>query len=213
MEWALDNSTTGPNSTGPATLNPTSISVKELLLHCLLLALSSLLAWVHYNYHAHEIPPPSQNVMTTCSAHLAQSINLEVWLLFVPVLVRLVQRQRPVSLLAAQLIEVLLSANGGALTLMAATLPLLKILLVTRFDWVYAQDPQQVGGWVVRLVYLLTYAVSFAAYWPELRSVHTYMYLVHVRFSLINTIHPLAFFTVHGPETSELDHFVLIRPY
>jgi len=132
-----ENFTTSENHAGE---NMRSVLVKQLLFLYLMCLISSLLAFIRHSYHTTEIPLIRQTAVSVCSTYLILMICLEVWIHSIPIFIRLTFG--PISILVAQLIELLLNGTGGAICVMGTAIALLKILTVSHFDWMYNQDPQ-----------------------------------------------------------------------
>jgi hypothetical protein len=63
---------------------------------------------------------------------------------------------------------------GWTSVALARAISFLKILMVANFDWIYDQNPEQLGKLIVSLIYGLTMGLSVAVDWADLRAGHVW---------------------------------------
>jgi hypothetical protein len=138
--------------------------IAQLLFLCLMAVISNVLSWLHYSY-TKTIPLAKKNVLTQISTYFVISISNHASFHCVPYLISFIFSH--VSILTAQLMEIILTMNGCVMCGLGALTSLLKVLIVTHFDLCYNQDPDQLSRRSVGTVYLLAAGLSLSVNWPD----------------------------------------------
>jgi hypothetical protein len=151
------------NST--ATINDgLSNGIAQLLFLCLMAVISNILSWLHNSYNK-TIPLAKKNVLTQISTYFVSSISNNASIHCAPFIISFIFG--PVSSLMALLIEIILTASGCVMYGLGTLTALMKVLMVTHFDWCYSQDPEELSRKSVGTVYVLAISLSLSVNWPD----------------------------------------------
>ena len=123
------------------TMSPVEKAV-HLLIFLLLLLASLVLTWLLRLYHRHR---PDLNVLVLLHTHLVHTVLAANLAIILPVLGRLTADQ-PLPHVAAELATMAINGLVCLLVVLTAASSLVKLLLVTNFDLVFAKDPQQLAS-------------------------------------------------------------------